>query len=234
MRASAVRIAIVHCAVASALVASVSQAQTVATAPDAKAAVVDGAGLTMFHIPAQPLDKALVAFGLASHIQVLYEAQLVSGQRSTLVNGRFSPGQALEILLRGTGLHVRYVSAEAITIAADSAPSREVLVMRTVQIQAAEAAPDMRRFQQYGQALELRLLAALHQDERTRRRAFDVTLKVWLGADGTVARTEFVGPAKAEDETAIAQVLRDAGHGPPPPSDLPQPISFRFQSKPAY
>lgn len=234
MRPSAVRTVVVPCAFASALIAWASQAQTVATSPDAKTRVADGAGAMMFHIPAQPLDKALLAFGLASHVQVLYEARLISGQRSTLVDGRYLPGQALEILLRGTGLHVRYVSADAITIAADSTPSREVLVMRTVQIQATDAPSDMTRFEAFGRSLEQRLLAALRGDERTRRRAFDVTLKVWLDAHGMIVRTELEGSLKPDDQMAIAAALRDAAPGPPPPPDLPQPISFRFQSKLAY
>lgn len=234
MRALVARIAVVAFAVALGSPASSVRAQTGSTPRNAPPSAPEPAASLSFHIPAQPLEKALVAYGLATRIQVLYEARLVAGQQSTAVEGRFPSEQALAILLRGTGLHVRYVTAGTITLAADSTPSREVLVMRTVQIQAPDEPPDPQRFDSFGQALEQRLLEALRQDARTRRRPFDVTLKVWLDPDGRVARTEFVSGAQPGDQAVIADVLRGVRGDQAPPADLPLPISFHFQSRPAY
>src|SRR3546814_5692070 len=64
-----------------------------------------------FDIPAQPIERALLAYGRIANVQVLYDASLVTAQRSTPISGRYTASQALEMLLRGTGLRVRYVSA---------------------------------------------------------------------------------------------------------------------------
>jgi hypothetical protein len=227
VRAHVARIAAFPIALALSSRAAPLQAQSIPPTAAERSAPVS------FHIQAQPLEKALVAYGLATQIQVLYEARLVAGRQSTAVEGGFAPEEALDILLRGTGLHVRYVTAGTITLAADATPSRDVLVMRTVQIQAPDGPRDAHRFDPFGQSLEQRMLQALRQDPRTRRRPFDATVKVWLGPNGGVVRSDIVGDSKPDDRAAIADVLLGVGAGQPPPG-LPQPVSFHFQSKPAY
>lgn len=71
-----------------------------------------------FNIPAQPLDDALAAYGIASGVQVLYGAPLTQGLKSTAVNGSYSPEQALARLLSGTGLAYQFTAARSVTLAA--------------------------------------------------------------------------------------------------------------------
>lgn len=71
-----------------------------------------------FNIPAQPLDDALAAYGIASGVQVLYGAPLTQGLQSTAVNGSYSPEQALARLLSGTGLAYQFTAARSVTLAA--------------------------------------------------------------------------------------------------------------------
>lgn len=69
-----------------------------------------------FDIPAQPLDDALAAYGIASGVQVLYGASLTQGLRSTAVNAQLTAEQALQRLLAGTGLTLRFTDARSVTL----------------------------------------------------------------------------------------------------------------------
>ena len=71
-----------------------------------------------FTIPAQPLDDALAAYGIASGVQVLYGAPMTQGLKSTAVNGIYSPEQALARLLSGTGLAYQFTAARSVTLQA--------------------------------------------------------------------------------------------------------------------
>ncbi|MEI8571472.1 TonB-dependent receptor [Methylomonas sp. LW13] len=60
-----------------------------------------------FNIPAQALTDALNAFIAASDWQVGFPAEIAQNARSSAVNGHFSPQQALDNLLQGTGIGYR-------------------------------------------------------------------------------------------------------------------------------
>ena len=74
-----------------------------------------------FHIPVQPLASALQAYGQRTGIQVLYESNSAVGRSSVAVNGNFKPDAALDLLLTGTELRVKYIRPDAITLALRSA-----------------------------------------------------------------------------------------------------------------
>lgn len=57
-----------------------------------------------YEIPAQPLASALDRFAEQAQVQMLYQADAVNGLQSTSVSGRLTREQALNNLLRGTGL----------------------------------------------------------------------------------------------------------------------------------
>ena len=60
-----------------------------------------------FHIAAGPLGEALATWARITRRQLLYSSALVAGRTSRGLNGRYSDDEALQILLRGTGLAVR-------------------------------------------------------------------------------------------------------------------------------
>jgi iron complex outermembrane receptor protein len=60
-----------------------------------------------FQIPPQSLDSALKAFGAQSGMQLFYAADLVADKRNPGLDGQFSPAQALERLLKASGLQYR-------------------------------------------------------------------------------------------------------------------------------
>ncbi|TBU86950.1 TonB-dependent receptor [Pseudomonas dryadis] len=67
------------------------------TAPEATA-------LKSFNIPAQPLAGALREFARQSQQELLFTPDVVAGKATAGVQGAYAPAQALEILLRGTGV----------------------------------------------------------------------------------------------------------------------------------
>lgn len=67
-------------------------------------------------IPAQPLPSALRAFAAQAHIQVLYVYSVVANLRSHAIRGGLDAREALQELLRGTGLEAVYTSDTAVTI----------------------------------------------------------------------------------------------------------------------
>lgn len=69
-----------------------------------------------FEISAQPLPSALDAFAEQAHIQLLYVQDVVAGLRSNAVKGEMSIHQALDELLRNTGLEAVYVSDKEVTV----------------------------------------------------------------------------------------------------------------------
>lgn len=60
-----------------------------------------------FSIPAQSLASAVDAFSRITGWQVGYSSELARSTRTKAVSGTMSPGQALQAMLAGTGIHIR-------------------------------------------------------------------------------------------------------------------------------
>lgn len=87
------------------------------------------------HIPAQPLSNALMQFGTQTNMQVLFSADSIKGRNSLSVDGTMEPQQALEQMLRGTGLRYE-VNGNTITVGAATADGNAML-LQNVNINAA-------------------------------------------------------------------------------------------------
>lgn len=74
------------------------------------------ASAATYQIRAQTLDKALVDFSLKSGVQVVADGKLTSGVKSADVSGRYSPEQALQKMLAGTGLTVQSSENGTVTL----------------------------------------------------------------------------------------------------------------------
>lgn len=67
-------------------------------------AQASSAQVRAYDIPAQDLNRALLDFAQSSELQLVYDADWVRGRRSGALKGRYTPAQALERLLDGTGI----------------------------------------------------------------------------------------------------------------------------------
>jgi iron complex outermembrane recepter protein len=68
-----------------------------------------------FDIPAGPLGAALAMFGDIARLKLLVPSDIVRDRRTAGVSGSFTPEQALQLLLAGTGLAYRF-SGDAVTV----------------------------------------------------------------------------------------------------------------------
>lgn len=93
------------------------------------------AAVRRFDIPAQPLAAALRAYMRQSGVQVAYAATLADGAVSTAVAGELDADAALAQLLRGTGLSVRRVGADAVALEKTAAVAgADVIVTDTLRV----------------------------------------------------------------------------------------------------
>jgi outer membrane receptor protein involved in Fe transport len=86
-------------------------------------------------IPSQPLRTALQDFARQSGIDVLVSSRITQAYEAPLLNGRFTPVTALQVLLRGTGLTFRQLDDR--TIEVQPAPAGELV--RTADFQGQSA-----------------------------------------------------------------------------------------------
>lgn len=77
-----------------------------------------------FDIPAQPLSSALIVFARQSEQMVLADPALVNGRQAPAVQGNFTPTEALQRLLVGTGLSVTADANGSFVLADPSFPTR--------------------------------------------------------------------------------------------------------------
>ncbi len=73
-----------------------------------------------FSIPAGDLQSALLAFSQQTDLQLLYPADLTQGHRTDGVQGSFTPRDALNRLMAGTGLIYEITGGETVKIAKPS------------------------------------------------------------------------------------------------------------------
>ncbi|WP_421710067.1 TonB-dependent receptor domain-containing protein [Algihabitans sp.] len=67
-------------------------------------------------IPAQPLAQAIVTFNVQTGLQIVAPADLLAGLSTSGLQGSYTPEQALQQLLAGTGLTHSYADANTVTL----------------------------------------------------------------------------------------------------------------------
>lgn len=67
-------------------------------------------------IPGGALGTAITRFGDSAGLQILYPANLVRNKKTNGISGQFTPQQALDRLLDGTGLGYRFTDPNTVTI----------------------------------------------------------------------------------------------------------------------
>jgi Secretin and TonB N terminus short domain/TonB C terminal len=196
--------------------------------------IANTAGPIGFHIPAQPLANALQAYGQRTGVQVLYESNSAAGQTSGAVEGNFTPDAALNILLTGTDLRVRYLRPDAITLAplsADgdgppSAPFATVdLSLGTLRVRGSSDSDSAARLHDYSESVQADIQGALRKNAKTRAGDYRAVLDIWIDPSRTIQRTElFRSTGDHERDTAVTAALSGLTVSRPAPANTPQPV----------
>ncbi|RDD92953.1 TonB-dependent siderophore receptor [Paracoccus pantotrophus] len=77
--------------------------------------------MVAFDLPAQPLAASLTGFVRSTGIKLAYPAALTRGRSAPPQRGSYSPAEALDRLLAGSGLSWRFTGANAVAITAPAA-----------------------------------------------------------------------------------------------------------------
>lgn len=72
--------------------------------------------LVAFDIPAQALDRAVLAYADQAGIQVVFDSDSLSGLSSSAVQGQFSPSDGLSRLLADTPVSYRFVGPQQVSL----------------------------------------------------------------------------------------------------------------------
>jgi hypothetical protein len=173
-----------------------------------------GAGAMAFHIPAQPLDQALEAYASATGQSVLYDSRLTEGRTSRPVRGDYTLLDALDAMLEGSGLDVRYTSARALVLVrADSTTP-------TVR-------PDARELQRYRGLLQARVAEAFCADPHLSAGDRRVALRLWVDAQGAIERADLLDTTGDQAvDVAVVSALRGLVLGEPLPAGAAQPFTM--------
>ncbi|MDB5459993.1 MAG: TonB-dependent receptor [Caulobacteraceae bacterium] len=94
-----------------------------------------------FRIPSQPLETALLQYSRQSGLQVISSSPVVANKVAPAMNGRSTPRQALEALLRSSNLSF-VASGSTVTIVPASAPQAGALVRTELLLAAPADSPD--------------------------------------------------------------------------------------------
>ncbi|HEX2013528.1 MAG TPA: STN domain-containing protein [Roseateles sp.] len=80
------------------------------------------AGRFEFNLPAQPLSDSLRAVGRTARVNVAFDPLAVAGRQAPDLKGRHSAQEALERLLRGSGLRLRATEGGSFWVEAGPGP----------------------------------------------------------------------------------------------------------------
>lgn len=183
-----------------------------------------------FHIPPGGLEAAIAGFTRQTHTSVLYDADLVKRRAASAVNGWFSYSSALEMLLMGTGLQVRYADDKsfvlvdgAVVEAADAGGDAQREASITLGMLHVDGPED---FSFYGTILATDLQRALSRQPGLRSVTLFVQANLWVDPGGRVAHAELArSTGDSLRDERLVDVLKAFAVSRPPPQGLPQPVT---------
>jgi Secretin and TonB N terminus short domain/TonB C terminal len=191
--------------------------------------------LMRFEIQAQPLATALQAYGQRTGVQVLYESRSADGRQSTAVEGEFTPGQALNLLLSGTGLDVHYARPDAITLAppsirgADEPPSDPLVnadfSIGELRVRASGQRADLALLQDYNASVQADIETALQKNSRTRSGSYRAVMDLWISTARVIQKAALLqSTGDGDKDAAVVTALNGLTISRPTPPNVPQPV----------
>jgi len=89
-----------------------------------------------FDIPAQALSGALIALGQQADLQISFDPAVVSGLTAAAVTGNHPVGEALGLLLQGTGLTYRFTDSGTVAVTKVATQGSNETVLEPITVQA--------------------------------------------------------------------------------------------------
>jgi hypothetical protein len=164
-----------------------------------------------FNIPPQALETALTRYGDVTGREALYDTGIAGGRVSGDLRGKFTPNEALEKLLSGTGLLARFVADESF------------VVLPAPPATPPSSSPSEQRH--YYGVIQQSLLATLCLSAIARPGRYRVVAMFWIGSTGGIENFQRIGSTGAADaDRQIDTTLRSVRFGEPPPAGFEQPV----------
>jgi hypothetical protein len=188
-----------------------------------------------FDIPSEPLAEALQDFSQRSGIELFYESAITAGLTSSALKGSFTPRDALQQLLAGTGFIVHYNLHNAVSLSLPTAASWAVqqqdhsmggasLSLNPLNVVAGDR-PDDEQLREFGEALQNDVSVALTKNTDVRSGNYRIRVKLWIDPSRAIRRAEVTETTgDSVRDAAIVAVLESLMVTRAPPSGLPQPV----------
>jgi hypothetical protein len=178
-----------------------------------------------FDIPAQPLDSALDAFSTATGGVAVYNSNLTVGLQSNGLRGQLTPSEALQLLLKGTGLVGEYTGQNAFVVIPGARQSAAVNSAPAIaQAALLRQNADERR---YSGLLQESVARALCLQPETRAGGYRAAISFWINASGDLVRPTLLSSTGDDRrDAAISAAVARVSLGEPPPARMPQPFTM--------
>jgi hypothetical protein len=169
-----------------------------------------------FNIPAQPLGRALAAFGEATGFEVIADGRQAYGRTSSPVTGEMSAVEALRTLIVGTGLTVRAY-----------APGNARLVLAPAPIAEPEFSPATSPHASYFAAVQEMILQTICRTDVGLLDGHRFAIMLWLAPAGVVTRVKLLDTlGERQRDTVLSAAFERSEVGAPLPAGLKQPITL--------
>lgn len=178
-----------------------------------KAAASSSAGMA-FDIEAQPLDAALEAYGAATGQSIIYDGKLTEGRVSRSVKGVYTRRAALDLLLQGTGLMVRYTDEDSLIL-----------------VRAPDSGNNMtgqaETLQRYRGLVQAQVEEVFCSDARLASGQRRIAFRFWIDRSGKIERAELLDSTGDQpfDDLVVGSLLRTS-IDEVPPMGLAQPFTM--------
>jgi hypothetical protein len=164
-----------------------------------------------FDIPAESLATALEQYGGLTGRDAIYQSSLMVGRRSMVLRGQYAPGEALAVLLQGTGLSVAYATSKSFVLLPGTTPV---------------AAGPSYAISRYYRQIQVGLQQALCADDEARPGDYRLAVRLWFDDTGHVIKYErWDSTGAAERDDSVDRALQRIQIDMPPPAGLAQPVS---------